>query len=570
MTGLLNKDINLVDGSRIAVIGGGPSGSFFTYYALEFANRLDLTINIDVYEAKNFTKIGSGGCNHCGGIISESLVQKLSTDGIIIPTEIIQRSINTYTMHVENGDALIQTPSKEHRIASVFRGCGPKGCMDPSQRSFDNYLLDLCREKGAQVILEKITELERCDDGIIVKSRKNIHKKYDLVVGAVGLNKKTLNMFQAVSSQFVLPQVTRTYISEFYLGEGQVDKYFGGSMHVFLLDLPNITFGALIPKDDYVTLVLLGKDIDKEIVEKFISAEQVKGCFPKNMVLQDAAPCKCYPFINVKGAIKPYDNNVVLIGDSASSKLYKNGIGAAYITGRAAAKAAIFNGISKKSFEKTYAPTCNSLDRDNQIGKLIFLVTRIIQRSSLLKKAVLFSVLREQNTAGSKNLMSSALWDTFTGSASYGNILRRFFHPVLLFNLIRGIFSKPVRFRQELQQEKQKDLGQLYKNGEVIIKQGTNGNCLFVIQEGKVEVINEHNGDDVKLAELGETEFFGEMGLFEKDVHSCTVKALGDVRVLTVDKKNFYESIQNDASLAYRLLEKMSNRLRDANKMIKI
>lgn len=570
MSGLLNKEIKLVDGSSIAVIGGGPSGSFFSYYALEFASRLDLNITIDIYEAKNFTKIGAGGCNHCGGIISESLVQKLSTDGIIIPTEIIQRGVNTYTMHVETGEALIQTPSKEHRIASVFRGCGPKGCLDTSQRSFDNYLLDLCREKGAQVILEKITELERCDDGIIVKSKKSVNKKYDLVVGAVGLNKKTLNMFQAISKQFVPPEVTRTYISEFYLGQGQVDKYFGGSMHVFLLNLPNITFGALIPKDDYVTLVLLGKDIDKETVEKFITAEQVKGCFPKKIMLQDAAPCKCYPFINVKGAKKPYDNHVVLIGDSASSKLYKNGIGAAYITGRAAAKAAIFEGISEKSFEKMYAPTCNRLDRDNQIGKLIFLVTRIIQRSSLLKKAVLYSVHREQKTAGAEKLMSSALWDTFTGSSSYRNILRHFFHPVLLFNLLRGIFSKPDTTKQYIHEDKQKDLGQLFKNGEVIIKQGTSGNCLFVIQEGKVEVINEHNGDDIKLAELGETEFFGEMGLFEKDVRSCTIRALGDVRVLTVDKKNFYESIQNDASLAYRLLEKMSNRLRDANKMINV
>ena len=344
--------IELIDGSNIAVIGGGPAGSFFTYHALEFASRLDLNINIDVYEAKNFNKIGSGGCNHCGGIVSESLVQKLSTDGIIIPREIIQRSINSYTLHTEQGDAVIQTPSNEHRIASVFRGCGPKGCLDTSQRSFDNYLLDLCREKGAQVILEKITELERCEEGIILRSNKTVNKKYDLVVGAVGLSKKTLSMFQAVSNQFVPPEVTRTYISEFYLGQGEVDKYFGASMHVFLLNLPNVTFGALIPKDDYVTLVLLGKDIDKEIVEKFITAEQVKGCFPKNIVLQDAAPCKCYPFINSKGAIKPYDNNVVLIGDSSSSKLYKNGIGAAYITGRAAAKAAIFQGISKKSFEK--------------------------------------------------------------------------------------------------------------------------------------------------------------------------------------------------------------------------
>ena len=562
--------IELIDGSNIAVIGGGPAGSFFTYHALEFASRLDLNINIDVYEAKNFNKIGSGGCNHCGGIVSESLVQKLSTDGIIIPREIIQRSINSYTLHTEQGDAVIQTPSNEHRIASVFRGCGPKGCLDTSQRSFDNYLLDLCREKGAQVILEKITELERCEEGIILRSNKTVNKKYDLVVGAVGLSKKTLSMFQAVSNQFVPPEVTRTYISEFYLGQGEVDKYFGASMHVFLLNLPNVTFGALIPKDDYVTLVLLGKDIDKEIVEKFITAEQVKGCFPKNIVLQDAAPCKCYPFINSKGAIKPYDNNVVLIGDSSSSKLYKNGIGAAYITGRAAAKAAIFQGISKKSFEKYYASTCTNLNRDNQIGQLIFLVTRVIQRSSLLKKAVLNSVLREQKTNDTKKLLSSALWDTFTGSASYRNILSRFCHPVLIFNLIRGIFSKPVITERYQQQEKQQDLGQLYKNGEVIIKQGTSGNCLFVIQRGKVEVINEHNGNDIKLAELGEKDFFGEMGLFEKDVRSCTIKALGDVRILTIDKKNFYESIQNDASLAYRLLEKMSNRLRDANRMINV
>lgn len=564
------KKIQLTDGSCIAVIGGGPSGSFFTYYAFEFARRLDLNISIDIYEAKTFTKIGAAGCNHCGGIISESLVQKLSSDGVIIPSEIIQRGVNTYTMHVEKGDAVIQKPSKEHRIASVFRGCGPKGCLDTSQRSFDNYLLDLCREKGARVILEKVNELERCDDGIIVKSKKSANKKYDLVVGAVGLSKKALSMFQSISKQYVPPQVTRTYITEFNLGQPIVDKHFGGSMHVFLLNQPNITFGALIPKDDYVTLVLLGKEIDKETVEAFVASDQVKNCFPKDVQLKEVSPCKCYPFINVKGAKTPYDNNVVLIGDSASSKLYKNGIGAAYITGRAAAKAAIFEGISKTSFEKIYAPVCKGLDRDNQIGKFIFLATRIIQKSSLLKKAVLYSIYREQKLPDTKKLMSSALWDTFTGSASYRNILKRFFHPSLIFNLIRGVFSKPVITEQHFEAEEKKDLGQLYKSGEVIIKQGATGNCLFVIQEGKVEVINEHDGDEVKLAELGEAEFFGEMGLFEKDVRSCTVKALGDVRVLTIDKKNFYESIQNDASLAYRLLEKMSNRLREANKLVNI
>ena len=116
---------------------------------------------------------------------------------------------------------------------------------------------------------------------------------------------------------------------------------------------------------------------------------------------------------------------------------------------------------------------------------------------------------------------------------------------------------------------KNKKLGQRYKDGELIIKQGTTGNCLYVIQEGLVEVIKETPEGEVKVAELGETEFFGEMGLFEEDVRSCTVRALGIARVLTVDKRNFYKSIHQDSSLAYRLLEKMSNRLREANKMIK-
>ncbi|MDH3321716.1 MAG: cyclic nucleotide-binding domain-containing protein [Flavobacteriaceae bacterium] len=115
---------------------------------------------------------------------------------------------------------------------------------------------------------------------------------------------------------------------------------------------------------------------------------------------------------------------------------------------------------------------------------------------------------------------------------------------------------------------KNNKLGQLYKDGEIIIKKGTTGNCLYVIQEGMVEVIDENNGHEVKIAELGETEFFGEMGLFEKDVRSCTVRALGDAKILTIDKRTFYKSIQQDSSLAYRLLEKMSNRLRQANQII--
>ena len=114
-----------------------------------------------------------------------------------------------------------------------------------------------------------------------------------------------------------------------------------------------------------------------------------------------------------------------------------------------------------------------------------------------------------------------------------------------------------------------KKLGRLYTDGEVVIKQGDQGDCLYVIQEGKVEVIDESGKTEIKLAELGETEFFGEMGLFEKDVRSCTVRVIGEANIMTIDKRNFYKTIQKDPSLAYRLLEKMSNRLRETNKKLR-
>lgn len=108
-------------------------------------------------------------------------------------------------------------------------------------------------------------------------------------------------------------------------------------------------------------------------------------------------------------------------------------------------------------------------------------------------------------------------------------------------------------------------LGHQYKDGEIIIKQGATGDCLYVVQEGKVEVIDDSGEKEIKLAVLGESEFFGEMGLFEKTVRSCTVRALGDAKILTIDKKNFYTTIQKDPSLAFKLLEKMSQRLRQTN-----
>ena len=52
------------------------------------------------------------------------------------------------------------------------------------------------------------------------------------------------------------------------------------------------------------------------------------------------------------------------------------------------------------------------------------------------------------------------------------------------------------------------DLGKIYQDGEVIVHQGDVGDCMFVIQDGFVEVTIESGGQQVQLNILGKDEFF--------------------------------------------------------------
>lgn len=105
-------------------------------------------------------------------------------------------------------------------------------------------------------------------------------------------------------------------------------------------------------------------------------------------------------------------------------------------------------------------------------------------------------------------------------------------------------------------------LGKDYAPGEVVVRQGQTGDCMFAIQKGRMEVLKNENGREVRIAIIGEGEIFGEMAIFEKEVRSATVRALGPARVLTVDKKTFLRRVQEDPSLAVNLLQMMSHRIR--------
>ena len=109
------------------------------------------------------------------------------------------------------------------------------------------------------------------------------------------------------------------------------------------------------------------------------------------------------------------------------------------------------------------------------------------------------------------------------------------------------------------------DLGRLYQDGELVIRQGEVGDCMYVIQEGQVEVFTHEGDKEVQLAVLKEGDFFGEMALIDREVRTASVRARGLVRLITIDKKNFLRNIHEDPAIALRLAEVLSRRIRELN-----
>lgn len=107
------------------------------------------------------------------------------------------------------------------------------------------------------------------------------------------------------------------------------------------------------------------------------------------------------------------------------------------------------------------------------------------------------------------------------------------------------------------------EIGKLYKDGEIICREGDEGKSMFVIQSGTVEISKKLPEGEMVLRTMTKGEIFGEIALFDRMTRSATVKALGEAIVLSVDKKGFFAKACKDPTLTFNILEGMSKRIRE-------
>ena len=308
-------------------------------------------------------------------------------------------------------------------------------------------------QSGAHWQQKRVTDVVWEGGNPQVKTKDNLPEQYDLLVVAVGVNSSALKLFEKMDIGYEAPKTTKTFIREYYLGEDLIRETIGSSMHVFLLNIPRLEFAAVIPKGDYATVCMLGDNIDKTLVEQLLTSEEMKRCMPDGWDWQEHS-CQCYPKIAIEGASRPYADRLIFVGDCGMTRLYKDGIGAAYRTAKAAASTAIFQGVSAENLKKHYLPACKRIASDNRIGKLTFLATREIQKRRFARRAIVAMTQAEQLNGRTRH-MSSVLWDMFSGSAPYKDIFMRTLHPGFLGRLGWSLGRALLPQRGATQQERQ-------------------------------------------------------------------------------------------------------------------
>jgi len=160
----------------------------------------------------------------------------------------------------------------------------------------------------------------------------------------------------------------------------------------------------------------------------------VKQLFPEGAL--ETLSCMCLPIMNIKAPDMPYADRVVMIGDAGSTRLYKDGIGAAYFMAKSAAKTVVMHGVGKEDFREYYMPDYKSLKTDNLFGSFLFWFTDLFREYGFMTSAMLRVVKKEsENSPGQNKILSSILWDMFTGNERYKDVFYRAIKPELIFKM---------------------------------------------------------------------------------------------------------------------------------------
>jgi flavin-dependent dehydrogenase len=479
----------LPDPATVAVAGGGPAGSFFAIRLLRRARESGRTIRLVILEKKTevcfyqpVTFHSWEGCNYCAGGISPRLADILANEGLSLPDDIVESRADEVVVHGDWKSVRLPVPAGRQML-SVFRGSRPRK-RTGRYENFDGFLLQMAIAAGAEVITGEVTRVYYSPQGRPVLEYRAAGPgeasatggdgpvgvdptpaaddgartlEADFAVFAGGVNRAQgmavtddplFAGLQALIPGLRPPRVRRALISEMQAQGGDADVLLAvdGEVHFAQYgseDL-HIEMSSLIPKHDWVTVVLLGKSVDRAqpsefpaIMQQFVDLPHIRRLLPPGVLLR--AGCACHPNMTVGAAKNPFGDRVALTGDMAVSRLYKDGLYSAWTTSAALADCLLEAGIDRDSLRRHYAPVVKAFDRDNIYGRVIFFLSRWVFSHPGLSRVLYQAILTERKTTRPDRWrLATVLWQIASGDQTYRHIFASMLRPASVWLILTG------------------------------------------------------------------------------------------------------------------------------------
>ena len=107
-----------------------------------------------------------------------------------------------------------------------------------------------------------------------------------------------------------------------------------------------------------------------------------------------------------------------------------------------------------------------------------------------------------------------------------------------------------------------------FAEGQILFREGDPSDGVFRLISGTVEVVRELDGEPILLGRVGAGQFVGEMGVVENRPRSATVRAASEVEAEFFNPTEFLDQIVGSPRTARELIQRLSQRLREADDRI--
>jgi CRP/FNR family transcriptional regulator, cyclic AMP receptor protein len=107
-----------------------------------------------------------------------------------------------------------------------------------------------------------------------------------------------------------------------------------------------------------------------------------------------------------------------------------------------------------------------------------------------------------------------------------------------------------------------------FESGQTVFSQGDEGDAMYLIEEGAVDVVAGSGKQRVTVASLFKQQYFGELSLLDGAPRSATTVTARDTVLLALERDDFVDFIKRRPEAALSIMHEIGERIRATNEMM--